>query len=270
MKILDIHFSILDQPIFKWKSQAYEFHYFLSSNGTLAIESVSFPIHRETLFFLAPQQEAQLSLTQPHKPLGFYSLAFETSEENPLGAAIADPSFQTLFPFPWENEGRLFFEQTKKKLSQVDNPYKMQSAEWGLVALVANLVGEFYGRETVGAQSEFNIHVEQALEFLQNNIYNSLSLKDICDKLKITEEHLIRLFKKTMNMTPMKYLNNLKIEAASSLLLTTDLSIKEIAWRLGFSSPFHFSRNFKLHSGCSPMEYRANYYLHNPQGLQRN
>ena len=67
-----------------------------------------------------------------------------------------------------------------------------------------------------------------------------------------------------MNMTPMRYLNNLKMETATSLLLNSDLSVKEISWKLGFSSQYHFSRNFKAYSGCTPTDYRANYFLNNP------
>jgi len=67
-----------------------------------------------------------------------------------------------------------------------------------------------------------------------------------------------------MNATPMKYLLNLKMEAATSLLLNTDLLIKEVAWKLGFSSQYHFSRAFKTFSGSSPIDYRSNYFANNP------
>lgn len=267
MKILDIHFSYEKAGETRWTRPSFSFHFFLHSGGLLKIDGQDYRVAKESLFFTMAGQEVLLIAEE--NPLGFYSLDFEANEDEALVEYLSDPSFQNLFPYTWGSEGRIFFEETKKKLSQVDNPHKIQSAEWGLMSLVSSLVGEFFSSGvTRGIQGEFNLHVEQALDFLQSRVFSSLSLKDICAQLKITEEHLIRLFKKSMNMTPMRYFNNLKIEAGSSLLLTTDLSVKEIAWRLGFSSPYHFSRNFKLYAGCSPTEYRTNYFLHNPQGLR--
>lgn len=270
MKILNIHFSYEKQKGRCWTGASFAFHYFLHTGGQLTIDGQAYQAVKDSLYFTTVGQNVELSEPTPENSWSYYTLDFETAEDDPLGEFLGDPSFQNLFPFAWGSEGRIFFEETKKKISQVDNPYKIQSAEWALMALISSLVGEFFtsGSLSRNTQGEFNLHVEQALEFLQSRVYSSLTLKEICIQLKITEEHLIRLFKKSMNMTPMKYFNNLKIEAGSSLLLTTDLSVKEIAWRLGFSSPYHFSRNFKLYAGCSPTEYRANYFLHNPQGLQ--
>ena len=48
----------------------------------------------------------------------------------------------------------------------------------------------------------------------------------------------------------------LKLNKAGRMLLTSELSVKEIASMVGFEDQFHFSRNFKKHFGYSPSEYR--------------
>ena len=87
----------------------------------------------------------------------------------------------------------------------------------------------------------------------------SLTLGELADELKLNGSYFIRLFEKRMHQTPMKYYMKLKIEAASALLTCTDLSVKEIAAKLGFSSEFHFSKQFKLKTGMAPIYYRRNY-----------
>jgi transcriptional regulator GlxA family with amidase domain len=52
------------------------------------------------------------------------------------------------------------------------------------------------------------------------------------------------------------YLKRLRLERAAALLLATSMSIKEIAFSVGFGSTAHFSRDFKKHYGLPPTDYR--------------
>ena len=72
-----------------------------------------------------------------------------------------------------------------------------------------------------------------------------------------TDQHLIRLFKKHLNTTPIKYINNTKCYHAASMLRNETLSIQEIAYELGFDSPNYFSRLYKNHTGLTPLEKRS-------------
>jgi len=57
----------------------------------------------------------------------------------------------------------------------------------------------------------------------------------------------------------MGYYNQLKIQRACSYLQFSDLKIKEIAFRLGYYDPFHFSKSFKKETRLTPKEYRQKY-----------
>lgn len=63
-------------------------------------------------------------------------------------------------------------------------------------------------------------------------------------------------FKKATGKSPAKYKTDIKIAKAANLLLTTSLSISQIAVLAGYNDPFYFSRAFKKHMGVSPREYR--------------
>ena len=58
-------------------------------------------------------------------------------------------------------------------------------------------------------------------------------------------------------MSPALYQQNLRLQRAKELLSSTDMSIKEIAYRLNFDSPDYFSSKFKAKVGCKPSEYRT-------------
>jgi len=278
MKILDVvfMFQLKEERMIKWHSRRhahpepqFEFHYFLQGHGLFKNGTQTFSIDKGNLFLSVPDQMHEIQAENPDHPLSYYALLFEAQPDDYLYPYLSDPSFQGFFPAKIGTSHRMFFEDAKNKFNQSDNPYRVRAVELRLEALIHDLVGDLRSGESSfldsdGHEEGFNLHVEQALGILQSHVFSQISLGAVCEQLKITEEYLIRLFKRHMNMTPMRYLNNLKMETATSLLLNSDLSVKEISWKLGFSSQYHFSRNFKAYSGCTPTDYRANYFLNNP------
>lgn len=69
------------------------------------------------------------------------------------------------------------------------------------------------------------------------------------------------VLKKATGKTYIQFRNELRIEEARRLLITTDLSIKEIMHHVGYNDPSHFSRDFKRAIGVSPRQYRIDHFL---------
>ena len=105
-----------------------------------------------------------------------------------------------------------------------------------------------------------NVHLEKALDLMQEKVYERLRLPEVAGELGITESYMIRLFRRKLNITPMKYFTRLKVEAAAALLSDTPLAVYEIADRLNFYSEYHFSRVFKHYTGSAPTVYRKEQY----------
>lgn len=97
--------------------------------------------------------------------------------------------------------------------------------------------------------------LDYLISYLKRNIDKSLTLKQLSEATYISVAKIRKLFYEKHTCAPMRYFNQLKIEAAIELMCNTALSHGEIASRLGFSSAAHFSMLFKKKMGISPSEY---------------
>ncbi|MEC7262415.1 MAG: AraC family transcriptional regulator [Bacteroidota bacterium] len=95
----------------------------------------------------------------------------------------------------------------------------------------------------------------QFLEFVRNNFDQNLSLKEIAPQLKTTELKLNELAKQHAGKTAQNVIYGLVVSEAKRILQYENLSMKEVAFSLGFQDPYYFSKFFKNHVGMSPTAY---------------
>jgi AraC-like DNA-binding protein len=99
-------------------------------------------------------------------------------------------------------------------------------------------------------------------EYLVKNLSEQVRLMAIARHLDVSPEHLARVFKQETGRTIFEQLEQFRIEQAKTFLLSSDLSVAEIASQTGFSSTSLFSRNFKRRVGASPLRYRQDRWRH--------
>ena len=98
--------------------------------------------------------------------------------------------------------------------------------------------------------------VEAALRYVEEHYREPLHAGDLAAVCGLSETHFRRLFQKNMQMTPMEYVNKVRIREACRLMLETNASLEEIAVKTGFVSMSTFNRNFGRFLSISPHAWR--------------
>jgi len=98
---------------------------------------------------------------------------------------------------------------------------------------------------------------QNSREIIRKNCLILRSLDQIAEESRIDGAYLCRLFKRFDNQSPYQYLMRLKMNAAAQRLQSPNTSVKEVAFELGFSDPFHFSRAFKRIFGMPPSTFKS-------------
>ncbi|WP_197480008.1 helix-turn-helix transcriptional regulator [Paenibacillus swuensis] len=96
----------------------------------------------------------------------------------------------------------------------------------------------------------------QIKEYLSVNYKIPVKAQDLEEALHFHIDYLTRCLKKHTGLTPLQYLNYLRVEDAKSLLIHTDSKISVIAAQVGIENDNYFIRLFKKHTGYSPGEFR--------------
>lgn len=89
-------------------------------------------------------------------------------------------------------------------------------------------------------------------EYIDANIYEKFSIKELARTACLSSSQLNRIFKKEFAQTPYEYILAQKIETAKLLLTNTNISVKQIAYKLSFADEHYFSNCFKERCGVSP------------------
>lgn len=100
--------------------------------------------------------------------------------------------------------------------------------------------------------------VKIMLQYIQENLAEELTLADIARSAAISKNECLRCFRSMLGSTPIRYLQELRVQWAAERLANTAGSISEIAAACGFQETSYFARLFRRVKGCTPSEYRKN------------
>lgn len=108
---------------------------------------------------------------------------------------------------------------------------------------------------SVKCEDSSMIMVEQGREFLSRDFSGRMNLIDFCRRNGWGYENFRKKFTAYTGLSPNQYRIRRRIDAAAALLQQRKMSIAEIAWTLGYKSPFEFSAQFSKYTGCAPSHF---------------
>lgn len=151
-----------------------------------------------------------------------------------------------------------------KQLLHIANSgyYSSFCTDYSLTTLLLELSQQFIhasinldGLPNTGG-GNFNI----LLEWIRLNITEEFTIDELAERFNYNKDYMSRMFKKHLGVSPRKYINGMKILKAKEYLCRFDLSIKEIAYKLGFKDEKYFMKLFKEYENLTPSTYRNAYY----------
>ncbi|MGN1191443.1 MAG: AraC family transcriptional regulator [Dorea sp.] len=141
------------------------------------------------------------------------------------------------------------------------NELYLAEAKGILMALLVNIIRENDKitkerghREEI--DGKVTIPVSTALDYITLHYMETIKIEDLAAVCHMSEAHFRRLFVSYMKMSPLEYINQVRIQTACEYLKKTDASISDIAHKCGFSTLSTFNRNFKQIKGVTPGEWR--------------
>lgn len=132
--------------------------------------------------------------------------------------------------------------------------------------IISNFIGSFlknYRPDETGAE-ELAPHSERGelvlKKYLDDHVEGSfIGIDKMAKMFHMSNSTLNRNFIKAFNITPFEYFKKAQIEHAKKLLIETELSVSEIAYRLGFESPANFIRSFKKIAQITPGAFKSQF-----------
>lgn len=98
--------------------------------------------------------------------------------------------------------------------------------------------------------------IQEVMNYVEAHYFEKILMENIAEKVHLSRTYISVLFKKETGEKFSDYLQRIRLENSCVLLKNTKLSMQEIAEKTGFFDSAHFSRAFKEHYKCSPIEYR--------------
>lgn len=109
-------------------------------------------------------------------------------------------------------------------------------------------------------QNENDSIISHAIRYIDQHLFDQISVRQIAEHVCLSTSHFSRLFRSATGFSPHEYIMLHRIDEAKALLQSTSLSVKEIAFRVGYRSEVNFIIAFTDKTGLSPTQFRQNIF----------
>lgn len=225
----------------------YVLHYITSGRGFLEVNNNIYEINAGDTFLIFPNVEV-FYYPDKKNPWEYIWIDFNGEEATRLVSMTGFTKDSPIVRGKYEIEDYFYiFDETTSPMVKKER-YRAK----------LHLLLTYYFEEKIKDNTE-NEYIDKAIEYIKDNYWKSkFNVTSIVNYINIDRSYLFRLFKKTTGMSMVNYLTELRIQKACNFLSMTDLSIKSVAYSVGYEDPLYFSRIFRKIMLVSPSDYRNN------------
>lgn len=197
---------------------------------------------------------------------GHFKSVYETKYLNP----VTQNRNLDLLPIRGANGTQRQLLQKLRQLSLLQNQQDVEFQTRNCLSEIwLLLLEELNHTQLKAAPAKNQDRILTMLAYIHENYEKKLTLQEIADASAVSTRECLRCFRASIRQSPMEYLMEYRLQAASKLLETTNLSVSEIAIRTGWGSSSYFTKMFRQARGKTPNTHRKDYLALQKQVLDK-
>ena len=233
----------------------YHVHFVLAGKGTLTYRQKTYHLHRGDIFVIPPQvgyvYQADMADPWYYAWVGFNGTCAR-KYLNQSGLTINHVTRRAYIE-PERFTDMIHSILIANKLTVAIELLRL-SYLYEILALLMESNSASAARTRYTYSSE--AYVEFALKYIEQHYQERIRVNDIVSHLGINRSYFCGIFKQEMQMPPLAYLQNYRLTRAKKLLRQTNLTVRDIAAKVGYGDAFTFSKVFRRSTGSSPTAFR--------------
>lgn len=241
---------------FKWEEgrvlQEFQINYITEGAGIFENKYGKFPVKQGSIFFIFPGVWHRY---RPFEKTGWVEnyIGFDGNMANGF---LSHPQFSPQQPVLHLGIKEEILDTYLKifDLIEKEKPGFQQIAS-GMVIKLLGYIISFEKRKGFSGKPIAKV-IEEARFLMRQHVNKELNMEKLAEQHNIGYSYFRQKFKKYTGISPGQYHLQLRIMRAKELLISTNKSIKEISFELGFQSIYYFSNMFKKKEGVNPSEFR--------------
>lgn len=231
--------------------------YTLEGKGLIKYRNIELEATKNTCF-LINCEEYQYYRTAPKNSWNFYYIHFSGLCAGEYFDILNESSLY-MITIQNNKDFRTLFEELFKLAEQ-----KTELVDFKLSLNISKMITTLIEDKQSLTNSIFSKHksdIDKAKEFIELHYENEIDILTLSQSVNISKFYFIKLFKELVGQTPYEYLIGVRINTSKRLLKETDLSVAEIANRVGFGDINNYIKAFKKLTGTTPLKFKLHWVI---------
>ncbi len=230
----------------------YIFQYVVSGKGSITVNNKRYSYIKGDFLCLRPNTVLHYNADKKD-PFSLYWIEFLSSSMEKVLTEMGFSEDNAVIHF----DDKKILNQFKKIHTSTKNNSLagMLSSVSALFSLMSYVIS-INDTPPLKEKNNVDVYVDKAIWFIENNFSQEIGIRDVAEHVYLSRHYLTRIFTKKLQISPIEYLMRFRINQAQNMLVSSKLSVKDVAIHCGFNSPSNFAMQFKAITGITPSEYR--------------
>ena len=232
----------------------YLIHVVLDGKGVFQSGGNRISLHAGDGFLIRPDEQVFYQADETD-PWTYLWVGFDGARCIEYLKAIGLAEGQQTFRIPdGETLKELVAEMLHHNTAGTENDFLLQGLLCRFFACLARSLS--VPLSAVAKNDRENFYVRRAVEFVQYNYANHITVSDMAKYVSLNRSYLFTLFQRVLHVSPQEFLTTFRLTRAQEQLTLTDATVAAIAQSVGYRDPLVFSKAFKQMTGMTPVQFR--------------